>query len=60
MKFSIQIILFFLLGLVASFAIPRPGPRSLAQYTVADFSGKEVCYLTWMCQRCNSEALLTK
>lgn len=60
MKSSIHIILFFLLGLVASFAIPRPGPRSSAQYIVADFSGKEVCYLTWMYQRCNPEALLTE
>ena len=42
MKFSIQVVFFFLLGLVASFAIPLP--KSRAQFAIADF--KEVCCLS--------------
>jgi maltodextrin utilization protein YvdJ len=42
MKSSIQVVFFFLLGLVASFAIPLP--KSRAQFAIADF--KEVCCLS--------------
>ncbi|KAL2262623.1 hypothetical protein VTK26DRAFT_658 [Humicola hyalothermophila] len=44
MRSSIHIVLFFLLGLVASFAIPRPAARPQAQYAVVDFAGKEACH----------------
>jgi hypothetical protein len=41
MRSSIQIVLFFLLGLVASLALPgrRQPPK---QYTLVDFAGKAV------------------
>ena len=40
MKSSVHVILFFLLGLVASFALPKR--QSRAQFAVVDFSGKAV------------------
>lgn len=40
MKSSIQVILLFLLGLVAGLVIPTNQPRT--QFTIADFYGREV------------------
>jgi hypothetical protein len=40
MKSSLHVILFFLLGLVAGFALPKR--QSRAQFAVVDFSGRAV------------------
>lgn len=42
MRSSIHVVLCFLLGLVASLALPSRR-QSLTQYTLVDFSGKSVC-----------------
>ncbi|KAK3311097.1 uncharacterized protein B0T15DRAFT_489729 [Chaetomium strumarium] len=45
MKSSIQVFLFFLLGLVAGLAIPgTPRRQSQTQFAVVDFLGKEACH----------------
>jgi hypothetical protein len=47
MKSSIQVFLFFLLGLVAGLAIPgTPRRQSQTQFAVVDFFGKEVREMT--------------
>ncbi|KAK3298803.1 uncharacterized protein B0H64DRAFT_82656 [Chaetomium fimeti] len=42
MRSSIHFVLFFLLGLVASMALPRR--QAQAQFAVVDFSGKAACH----------------